>query len=48
MKKKVCEVLAFILCILPITCGFIVKHIQAGFWVGQILAKRLAEYMESL
>ena len=48
MKRKLARGLTFVICILPIICGFISMYVQASWYVGRNYAKVLAEYMESL
>jgi len=48
VKKTLLTVLTTTICILPIVCGFVVIYTQAGFRVGQSLAGKLAEYVNSL
>ena len=48
VKKEILTVLMTTICVLPTVCGFVVTYIQAGFIVGQNLAGKLAEYINSL
>ena len=48
MKKKILDVLVFMVCVVPAACGFVVVYVRAGFEIGKRYAAEFAKYAESL